>query len=286
MYAITGITGKVGGAMAEALLAAGKQVRAVVRNPEKASEWTGRGCEIAVADINDEAALAQAFTGCEGVFVLAPPNFDPLPGFPEAHALGRTIRNALAKARPARVVSISTVGAQADQTNLLSQHTVIERALSDLPMPLAILRPAWFLDNLAWDIASARDQGVIHSFLQPLDRKIPMVSTGDIGNTAAGLIQQNWSGRRIVELEGPARLSPREIAAVFADILGRPVRAEAVARESWASLFLSQGMRDPMPRIQMLDGFNEGWIDFEGPQDSVLKGSIDARSAIARLVHA
>jgi uncharacterized protein YbjT (DUF2867 family) len=183
-------------------------------------------------------------------------------------------------------VSISTVGAQARQTNLLSQHTILESALSDLSMPLTVLRPAWFLDNLAWDVASARDEGVIHSFLQPLDRKIPMVATGDIGETAARLIQQEWIGRRIVELEGPVRISPTEIAALFADILGRPVRVEAVSRESWASLFLSQGMRDPVPRIQMLDGFNEGWIDFEGPDGSVLKGSIDARAAIEKLVNA
>ena len=39
MYAVMGITGNVGGAVARALLAKGEQVRGIVRNPEKAAEW-------------------------------------------------------------------------------------------------------------------------------------------------------------------------------------------------------------------------------------------------------
>jgi hypothetical protein len=38
---------------------------------------------------------------------------------------------------------------------------------------------------------------------------------------------------------------------------------EAVPRETWESLFVAQGMKNLAPRIQMLDGFNEGWIEFE-----------------------
>ena len=37
---------------------------------------------------------------------------------------------------------------------------------------------------------------------------------------------------------------------------------EPVPRETWEQLFRSQGMKNPMPRIRMVDGFNEGWIDF------------------------
>jgi nucleoside-diphosphate-sugar epimerase len=46
MYAIMGITGRVGGAIAENLLAQGEQIRAIVRNPEKAARWRDRGAEI------------------------------------------------------------------------------------------------------------------------------------------------------------------------------------------------------------------------------------------------
>src|SRR5271156_1620202 len=112
MFAITGITGNVGGEVARGLFAAGKSVRAVVRNLPKSGTWADQGCEMAVADINDGAALSAAFAGVEGVFILVPPNFDPAPGFPEAHSIAATLRSALEKARPERVVYLSTIGAQ------------------------------------------------------------------------------------------------------------------------------------------------------------------------------
>jgi uncharacterized protein YbjT (DUF2867 family) len=101
---------------------------------------------------------------------------------------------------------------------------------------------------------------------------------------AAELLQQSWSGRRVVELEGPRRITPNNIAAVFAKILGHPVRAEAVPRETWGALFKSQGMKDPMPRIQMLDGFNEGWIEFEGGEAASMKGAIELATVLEELV--
>ena len=42
------------------------------------------------------------------------------------------------------------------------------------------------------------------------------------------------------------------------------MRLEPVPRDAWEALFRSQGMKHPLPRIRMIDGFNEGWIDFEG----------------------
>jgi NAD(P)H dehydrogenase (quinone) len=95
------------------------------------------------------------------------------------------------------------------------------------------------------------------------DHVIPTVATADIGHTAAALLQESWSGVRIVELEAPRRYSAADIGRAFAAALGREVRMEPVPRETWEQLFRSQGMTNPMPRIRMLDGFNEGWIDFE-----------------------
>lgn len=56
MYAITGVTGQVGGAAARALLAAGHEVRAVLRDETKAAQWRERGAEIAIASFEDADA--------------------------------------------------------------------------------------------------------------------------------------------------------------------------------------------------------------------------------------
>ena len=220
------------------------------------------------------ASLIAAFTGTDGVFILPPSEFDPAPGFPEARAVIAAVKAALESARPNKVVCLSTIGAQSIKSNLLTQRTLMEKALSELPMPITFLRPGWFMENAEWDVASARDKEIIASFLQPLDKAVPMVATADIGQVASELLQQNWTGKRVVELEGPKRFSPQEIGTIFAKILGRVVRVEAVPRKTWQALFESQGMLHPLPRIQRLDGFNEGWIDFEGDQASTIKGKV------------
>jgi uncharacterized protein YbjT (DUF2867 family) len=284
MYAVTGITGKVGGALARTLLAANQPVRAVVRDADKAREWTRRGCEIAFASMNDASTLAAAFEGVTGVFILPPSEFDPAPGFPEARAVIDAVMTALERSRPGKVVCLSTIGAQAAPTNLLAQRTLMEQALSTLTIPVTFLRPAWFMENFAWDVASARDEGLIASFLQPLDKPVPMIATVDVGRFAAELIQQDWTGRRIVELEAEDRVTPNEVAATFAKVLGRSVKAQVVPRATWASLFKSQGMKYPLPRIRMLEGFNEGWIEFESDGADIIKGRTGLETVLRGLV--
>jgi NAD(P)H dehydrogenase (quinone) len=284
MYAIMGITGQVGGAVARNLIQSNEAVRAVVRDATRAQPWLKEGCEIAVADIQEPAALAEAFRGAEGVFILVPPNFDPRPDFPEAWEIGAKLKAALQSAQPGRVVYLSTIGAQTARPNLLTQHTIVERLLSNLVTPITFLRPGWFMENCAWDVAPARENGVIPSFLQPLDRAMPMVATADIGETAAALLREHWTGHRVVELEGPRRISPNDIGATFSRLLGKPVRMEIVARDSWENLFLAQGMKNPLPRIQMLDGFNEGWIDFEFGEDVRRKGGAELENVLEGLL--
>jgi uncharacterized protein YbjT (DUF2867 family) len=284
MYAITGITGKVGGVVARNLLSAGHRVRAVVRDADKGRFWSDRGCEVAIAEMEDAAALSRAFTDVTGIFILPPSNFDPEPGFPEAKAVISAVRQALDATRPAKVVCLSTIGAQAVRSNLLSQRTLMEEALSTLPLPVTFLRPAWFMENLSWDIDQAREQGVISCFLQPLDKAMPMVATADVGRVAAELLLQDWSGKRVVELEASDWVTQNEIASELTKALHRPVRAEAVPRENWDAIFRAQGMRDPIPRIQMLDGFNEGWIKFEGNGATLIKGNTSLAEVIQKLV--
>ena len=284
MFAVTGVTGKVGAAVARSLLAADQPVRAVIRDRSKSAPWARLGCDIAIADLEDTGALTTAFDGTAGVFAMLPPVFDPSPGFPESTPLINSLSAALARAKPPKAVVLSTIGADSPRPNLLNVLGRLEEVLGSLPMPVTFLRAAWFMENAAWDIAAAQN-GLIQSYLQPLDRAVPMVSTEDVGRAAATLLQERWEGKRVVELESAQRVSPKALAAAFAKALGTPVRAEVVPRDQWESIFRGQGMTNPMPRIQMIDGFNAGWIDFPDRGAHARKGSIDINQAIATLLH-
>jgi NAD(P)H dehydrogenase (quinone) len=283
MFAIVGITGQVGGIVARTLLNSGHAVRAVVRSSDKGKPWADKGCEVAIADIADAQALAQSFADVEGVFLMTPPNYDPEPGFPHTLAANAAVCAAVETARPGKLVFLSTVGAQVTEPNLLNNSKLTEDALRRLPIPVAFLRAAWFMENAAWDVAGAR-AGTISSFLQPFDHVIPMVSVRDIGRTAAEILGEEWTGTRVIELEGPRRYCAHDIGEGFAQALGHPVGLEPVPRDTWEMLFRSQGMKNPLPRIRMVDGFNEGWIDFEGGAAEHRRGSIPLAEVLKGLV--
>jgi uncharacterized protein YbjT (DUF2867 family) len=285
MFAVMGITGQVGGAVARALLAKQKAVRAIVRSEEKGAAWAEQGCEIAVASIDDAAALQRAFAATEGVFVMLPPIFDPSPGFPEARAAIANIAQALEAAEPRKVVCLSTIGGHLERPNLLNQLHLMEERLSALPLPVCFLRPGWFMENASWDVAPARETGVVPSFLQPLGKLYPMVATEDVGSVAAELLLEDRLGRRVVELEGPRRISPNDVAAAFSKELGREVRMEVVPEDRWEALFRSQGMTNPEPRMQMLHGFNQGWIEFEGGEAHSRKGETPIDEVVRALLN-
>jgi signal transduction histidine kinase len=172
------------------------------------------------------SSLETAFNDVEGVFVMLPAYFDPSPDFRESREAISAFRSALSEANPPKIVCLSTVGAHSTRPNLLGQLRLLEQELSTLPIPITFLRPAWFMENFSWDISPARETGVVPSFLQPLDKRLPMVATEDVGSTAAELLLDSWTGIRVVELEEPARVSPQDAAEIMEQLLGREVRME------------------------------------------------------------
>jgi nucleoside-diphosphate-sugar epimerase len=70
-YAITGATGFVGGALARQLRAAGHEVRALVRDPARASALSSLGVELVPGDLDDAAALDRLCDGVDGLFHVA-----------------------------------------------------------------------------------------------------------------------------------------------------------------------------------------------------------------------
>jgi dihydroflavonol-4-reductase len=65
--AVTGATGFLGAYLCRALIAAGANVRGVVRNPDKARFLEQEGVQFARAELGDRSALSAAFRGCDAV---------------------------------------------------------------------------------------------------------------------------------------------------------------------------------------------------------------------------
>ncbi|HEX3717798.1 MAG TPA: NmrA family NAD(P)-binding protein [Verrucomicrobiae bacterium] len=281
------MTGNVGSGVAQALLAAGKEVRGIVRDKSKATHLAKQGVELVTGDISDTESLVKAMQGCEGVFVMNPPNFAPKPGFPEARASLSNIRSALAKAVPPKALYLSSIGAQHDRgLGLITQSHMLEEIMGGLPSANAFIRPAWFLENYQWDAQSARETGQIDAYLEPATKEFPMVATKDIGELAAKTLLESWKGNRILELEGPKRYSPLDAGKAFSKVLGREVNVHFIPRSQWQEKFVAQGTPADCTgaRIEMVEGFNSGWIDFEGDGVERFKGKVTLEEVIKSLI--
>ncbi|MBW4566447.1 MAG: NmrA family NAD(P)-binding protein [Tolypothrix carrinoi HA7290-LM1] len=104
--------------------------------------------------------------------------------------------------------------------------------MSETGVWVTFVRCAWFMQNWAGVVATAKEQGVLPSFLTPLERQIPMVSTADIGRVCAEAMLEDWTGKRIKELRGED-VSPNDVAAAFATAIRRDVQAVETPRSDW-----------------------------------------------------
>ena len=170
MYLVMGITGKVGGATARHLLKQGKQVRALVRNREKAAKWADQGVELVVGDWNDATAIAAALQGVEGAFVMLPTVWAPAPDYKEAKDVIANHAEALAKAVPPRVVALSSMGAnRTSGLGMITALSLLEQGFRSLPSPVAFVRAGAFIENFLFGLQAAQG-GTLPVFYNPTNR--------------------------------------------------------------------------------------------------------------------
>ena len=267
MFLVTGITGHVGGATAQNLLEKGHKVRALVRNPEKASAWQQKGVELMPGDLNDSGAVTSALRGVEGAYIMLPPLLAPQRGFPEAKAVIASYVEALRQAPPQRLVVLSSIGAEkSERLGLITALHLLEQALAPFTFPTAFIRAGSFHENSIPLLDIAAQSGALYSFYQPVDRAVPSIATRDIGALAAQLLaDRSWTGKRILELGSPC--TPNETARAISEVLGRPVTAQAVPRDRWTATVESFGVPPggTWAYEEMVDSVNSGWINFGVP---------------------
>lgn len=228
MYVVTGATGNTGKVVAQTLLERGQKVRAVVRDAAKAESLKAKGAEVFVADLGNAQALTEALRGAQGAYLMLPP---PPPNATGVLESRRHMADALAQAAREsgvpRVVALSSVGAQHPEgTGVVRSLHYLEQVLGKLSASVTFIRAAYFLENWAGYVPPAVMQGHLPNFLVPIERKVPMVATHDIGTVSAHELLQP-SGKRVVELAGPEDYSPQEIGQTLHKLTGRPVHVAA-----------------------------------------------------------
>jgi len=285
MFVITGASGNTGSVAAAALLDAGKQVRVVVRQAAKAKHLAARGAQVVEADLTDEAALVQAFQGAEGVYLLSPPDVTLADFFVVRRKLVESLARAVKVAAVKHVVFLSSAGAQhGSGTGMIVSTHAGEQALRATGLPVTFVRAAYFMENWASVLKPAQQGGVLPSFIAG-SRAIPMVASRDIGQAIARALLDGPRGTRIVELGGPAEVSPAEVATTLSKILGREVTVAEVPLEAAVPTFTSFGFSASVAEgfREMFQAIESGKVSWEGGSAEAVRGSTSLETALRAL---
>ena len=266
MYTIIGVSGHVGSIVAGELLKDGQEVKAILRNPSKAMEWQKRGGKPVIADLLQLDSLKEAFRETEALFVMTPPAFDLEDPIGEHLKMLENIVAAIKCSPVKKVVYLSSIGGHLDHgTGAIIKLYDMEQKLQSLDIPTVGIRAGWFIENFEGSIESAVNEGVLHSFISPVDLKVPMIAVEDIGKLAATLIQEQWQGHRIVELAAQELYSAEDVAIAIAKAANRPITANPIPPDMYQEMYTLFGLTTAAAKLmaEMNVGFNSGHIRFE-----------------------
>ncbi|MEH0108998.1 NmrA/HSCARG family protein [Tersicoccus sp. MR15.9] len=227
--AVVGATGQQGGSVVDALLERGANVRALVRDPQakKAHALAERGVELSQGDVTDPASLDALFDGVSAAYAMttmAGPD-----GIQGEVTSGIAIADAAARARLPHLVFSSVGGAERNTgiPHFESKRRVEER-IESLGLHATIVRPVYFMENLAGFGVSVEDGEVVVRMALPDGVPLQMVAVRDIGRVAAVVL---LGGTDVeggsIEIAGDSRTGS-EIARAVGEHAGLPARFESL----------------------------------------------------------
>jgi uncharacterized protein YbjT (DUF2867 family) len=215
---VTGATGTVGRHVVEQLARRGADVRALVRDPAKADYPAS--VAVVQGDLLDVDALRSAFSGVSTLFLLNGV-------VPDEFTQALIALNLAHEAGIERIVYLSVIHADR-YVNVphFAGKFAVERMIETVGMGATILRPAYFMNNDLTIKDVVTGYGV---YPMPIGSKgLAMIDARDIGEIAAiELIRREQSAVPLplnrINLVGPNTLTGQEVAAIWTEVLGRPI---------------------------------------------------------------
>ncbi|MEJ2854035.1 MULTISPECIES: NmrA/HSCARG family protein [unclassified Saccharothrix] len=222
LVVVTGATGRQGGAVARHLLASGRRVRALTRDPGSpaARELARLGAEVVRGDMGDLDSLRPVMHRADGVYSVQNHMISGLDA--EIHQ-GRTVGDAALEAGVRHFVYGSAgTGRPGTGVGSWESKLVVQKHLEALGLPLTVLRPMAFMELMT-------DKGfyppVTAWHLMPKlmgdDRALPWLCVDDLGAVAARVFAEP---ERFVGVElalASDVVSLRECRALWVEVFGR-----------------------------------------------------------------
>ena len=282
IFVVAGATGHVGSVVARELLAAGRQVRAIVRSADKARALASQGAELVTGELSDIVLLTRALRGADGAFLLLPP---PPYDSPDVRAFQDRVAQveaaAVAESGIRHVVLLSSWGAEkpAGTGPIVGLH-VLEEALKKTRAISTFLRAGSFTENLLAMLPAAQQKGVLPTFF-PAGLKLANIATRDIAAAAVRSLLSPPTATEVVYVLGTHEYSAVDQAAYLSKKLGKEVKVLDVPVSSASAAIQQGGMGASMANLiqEMYEGATKGLLGVE-PGHRVEKGTTTLEQAL------
>lgn len=266
--AIIGATGQLGGTVVDALLERGTdpgQVLALGRDAARLSALAERGVRTSAIDLTDVEGTAELLEGAESLLLIS---F----GRPGGGIQERAVAiDAARRAGTEHLVYTSALRASDTTLLVAPEHAATEERIVASGVPFTVLRNGWYTENHRQDFGAARRDGVIaHS---AGNGRIASAPRREYGEAIAAVLTGPGHEGRTYELSGDVAWSFSEFAAAAQEVLGTPVRYEALQPDEHRRRLLAAGV-------------DAGAVDFVVAIDrNVADGTLDLTTGdLARLI--
>lgn len=264
MIVITAATGRIGSKTAAILLATGKKVKLITRNPQKLEKLKKQGALVTEGDMMDASFLTVAFTGAEAVFLIIPPSSNASDIDEYQDIAGEAQIEAVINAGVKNIVFISSLGIEASGNgSLVNGLAKQEQRLNVLPTDVNVisLRPTGFMENFLTQMYSIKNLNAIYSPLNA-DLKTGIIATQDIAAVAAEKLSKlDFKGKSILNLLGSRDYSQKEMATIVGKAIGQPdLQYIEVSFDDNKRTMVQYGMSESVANglINMLKNINAG----------------------------
>jgi uncharacterized protein YbjT (DUF2867 family) len=182
--AIAAPTGNIGKRLVPLLIGSGHRVVLVARSPQKIDPEIAAKVDIRQAALEDALAIKKALADADSVYWLNPGNrkvSDPAAWYVY---LGELLADVIAQGRIRSVVNVSSAGADTEEIGPVYGLGLVEKILNKTSAHVAHLRPAYFMENLLYQIDDLKTKRAI---IQPVDpsRAISFIAASDIAKAAS-----------------------------------------------------------------------------------------------------
>jgi uncharacterized protein YbjT (DUF2867 family) len=192
--------------------------------------------------------VAEATRGVDAIFWAHPDDWSLPDPDADAERTGEGLAAAMLHNRIARVVFQSSVGAElrhgagfVDGLARIEQR--LDAARDQIGTALLHLRCGLFMTNLLMDLDGLRAGRL--TTIRPLDAPMPWVDPRDIAAVVTvRLLTEDWTGRQVQAVHGPADLTWTEAAAALSTATGVSIQAQRITDDQQRAALRDAGMSE------------------------------------------